>query len=314
MHVFGVDIGGTTVKIGRFTEDGNIKNKWEIPTRKENDGELILQDIADSIHREMGINDIGASEVIGIGIGVPGPVLENGVVNGCVNLGWKQKDVTTEMQELMHGIPAHVGNDANVAALGEYWKGGGKGFNNVIMVTLGTGVGAGIILQGKILAGTNGAGGEIGHFHVNDEETELCGCGKAGCLEQYASATGVVRMANKVLNTTDKSVLKDLSNLSCKDVFDAAKEGDPAAASVVEQLGKTLGTALAHVSATVDPEVFVIGGGVSKAGQIVIDVVQKYYKKYAFHATENAEFKLAVLSNDAGMYGAVKMAIDGNAK
>ena len=175
------------------------------------------------------------------------------------------------------------------------------------MITLGTGVGGGIILGGKMLAGVNGAGGEIGHMTMDLSETDVCNCGKRGCLEQYASATGIVRMANKALNDSDRpSKLREVQYISAKEIFDAAKTGDDLAMELVDELGKKLGLAMAQVAAVVDPEVFVIGGGVSRAGQIIIDATEKYFKQYAFHACRNTTFELAVLGNDAGMYGGAR--------
>ena len=209
------------------------------------------------------------------------------------------------------GFPVKAGNDANVAALGEMWQGGGKGYSDVVMVTLGTGVGGGIIVNGKIIAGSNGAGGEIGHIMVNEEETDVCGCGKKGCLEQYASATGIVRMAKKALATESReTTLKSLSELTAKDIFDAAKAGDAVAMELVEKLGEVLGSALAAVACVVNPEVFVIGGGVSKAGTILIDVTEKNFMDRTFHACRNAKFAMATLGNQAGMYGCVQMLLD----
>lgn len=301
--IFGVDIGGTTVKIGLFESDGTLKDKWEITTRTDEGGKYILTDIATSLgakQKEMGIDK---SDVVGIGMGVPGPVKGDGTVLRCVNLGWGIFNVEDELSSLT-GLKVKAGNDANMAALGEMWQGGGKGFENIVMVTLGTGVGGGIILDGKMLSGVNGAGGEIGHIEVDDSETEVCGCGKKGCLEQYASATGIVRMANIELNNTDRpSVLRSVQYISAKEIFDAAKNGDDLAMEIVENHGKCLGKALAQIACTVDPEVFVIGGGVSKAGDILIKTVQKHFRENAFHACKETKFALATLGNDAGIYG-----------
>lgn len=300
---FGVDIGGTTCKIGLFETSGRMLDKWEIPTNKADNGGHILDDVAASIDEKMKSASIAKEDVEGIGVGVPGPVLEDGSVSVCVNLGWGQVQVADELSSKT-GLSVKVGNDANVAALGEMWQGGGKGFSNIVMVTLGTGVGGGIILGGKMLSGVNGAGGEIGHIQVNDDETEVCGCGRKGCLEQYTSATGIVRMANTLLNTTDRpSALRNVQYVSAKEVFDAAKQGDELAAEIVDRHGKCLGKALAQIACVVDPEVFVIGGGVSKAGTIITDTTEKYFKEYAFHACKNTKFTLATLGNDAGMYG-----------
>lgn len=306
-YAFGIDLGGTTVKLGLFDGEENLLDKWEIPTRTEDGGKEILPDIAKSIKEKVAEKNIAKEDVLGVGIDVPGPVLEEQVVNRCVNLGWGVIDVSKELGSLLDGIVVKVSNDANAAALGEQWKGGGEGHNNVVMVTLGTGVGGGIILDGKILSGVHGAGGEIGHMKVNDEETETCGCGNKGCLEQYASATGITRMGHKFLkeNTRPTSLVDD-DTLSSKVIFDAAKTGDEVANQIVEKFGQILGKALANIAVVVDPDVFVIGGGVSKAGQILIDTVGKYYREFAFHATSHIELNLAKLGNDAGMYGAVK--------
>ncbi|MDD6690905.1 MAG: ROK family glucokinase [Lachnospiraceae bacterium] len=309
-YAFGIDVGGTTVKCGLFNVKGDLLEKWEIPTRKEDGGKYILGDIADAIKDKCRGKGLKKEDILGVGIGVPGPVLEDGIVNNCVNLGWGVVDVKETLSGLLDGIPVAVGNDANVAALGEQWKGGGSGYKNVVLVTLGTGVGGGIIIGGKIIPGSHGAGGEIGHIQVDKNETVPCNCGKKGCLEQYASATGVVRMAKRYLAKSKKTtVLKDDETLSAKTVFDAAKANDAAALDVVEQFGERLGTALAAINCVVDPEVVVIGGGVSKAGQIILDVVQKYYIPAAFNACRNCLFKLAELGNEAGMYGAVRMVL-----
>ncbi|MBR6401942.1 MAG: ROK family glucokinase [Eubacterium sp.] len=301
-YVFGVDIGGTTVKIGVFSVEGELLDKWEITTRTENGGENILSDIAESLKDKQASMGLTNEDILGVGMGVPGPVKEDGTVVKCVNLGWGIFNAADELSKLI-GLPVKVGNDANMAALGEYWQGGGKGYSNVIMVTLGTGVGGGIILNGNMVAGVNGAGGEIGHMTIDTEETDVCNCGKRGCLEQYASATGIVRLATKALNSSDKpSKLREVE-VTAKEIFDAAKAGDELAVELVEEFGKRLGFALANVACVVDPEVFVIGGGVSRAGQIILDVTKKYYQKYAFHACKDAEFATAKLGNDAGIYG-----------
>ncbi len=309
-YAFGVDIGGTTCKIGFFETTGKMLDKWEIKTNTENHGAAILGDIKASIEEKMAAVGITREDVQGVGMGVPGPVTSDGVVKKCANLGWGVFNVQEEASKLF-GMTVKAGNDANVASLGEMWQGGGKGYSNVVMVTLGTGVGAGVIIDGKMIHGTNGAGGEVGHMKVDDDEQEVCGCGKTGCLEQYTSATGVVRLTKRGLAAGNvETSLNALSEITCKDVFDAAKAGDAFAASIVEKFGKILGYCLANVACVVDPEIFVIGGGVSKAGQIILDVVSKYFKEKAFHACEDTKFALASLGNDAGMYGCAKMVID----
>lgn len=311
-YAFGVDIGGTTVKIGFFSSEGKFIEHWEIPTRKEGNGEMILPDIARAITKKLKEHDLSLDDLEGVGVGVPGPVFANGIVNKCVNLGWDVVDVRGQLSALLSGVPVEVANDANVAALGEQWNGGGKGHDNVVMVTLGTGVGGGIVINGKILPGVHGAAGEIGHMKVRDNETATCGCGKKGCLEQYGSATGVVRLAKIALaeNPDTDSPLRKLDPLTAKDVFDYAKTGDELSLSIVDEVGKMLGEAIAHITCVLDPDVIVIGGGVSRAGQILLDAVLRHYTPAAFHASRHSEFKLAVLGNDAGMYGAVRMILN----
>ncbi len=302
---FGVDIGGTTIKMSLFEMTGDMLEKWEIPTNTADNGSSILDDAAKAVEGCLSDWKIEKEDVAGIGVGVPGPVVGNTVVMRCVNLGWGRVDVA-KMLEAKTGLKVRVGNDANVAALGEMWQGGAKGCKNVIMVTLGTGVGGGIIVDGKIVGGSHGAGGEIGHIFVDGQETEQCGCGKRGCLEQYASATGIVRLANRALAADSRqTAMRGVEKLTAKDVLDAAKAGDALALEVVEKMGDILGTALANIACVVDPEVVVIGGGVSKAGSILTDVIQKYFKERTFSSCQDTKFELAQLGNDAGVYGCV---------
>lgn len=306
-YCFGIDIGGTSIKCGLFTDEGDLIEKWEIITRRENKGEKVPDDIAETIISKLQEKNIEKSDIIGIGIGVPGPVKEDGTVLKCANLGWDEINVCEKMTSLT-GLLVLAANDANVAALGEMWKGGGKGYDDVIMVTLGTGVGGGVILGGKVIAGSNGAGGEFGHMIVNPKEEALCGCGGHGHLEQYTSATGIVRMAVKALDESEvESSLRSLENITAKDVFDHALEGDGLAYKLVDVLGMYLGTALANVAAVVDPQIFVIGGGVSKAGNILIDVISRHYNSNILNALVGKEFRLAELGNDAGIYGCAKL-------
>lgn len=308
-YVFGVDLGGTTVKMGLFDADGVVLDKWEIVTVTENNGSGILPDIAGSILSKMEEKNIEKSNVLGVGIGVPGPVDSKGIIHKAANLGWGVFNVSETLAGLV-GIPVKAGNDANVAALGEMWKGGGQGHANMVAVTLGTGVGGGIIIEGKVLAGATGSGGEIGHICVNEKETESCGCGKKGCLEQYASATGIARLARIRLEKDDKESSLRNRSVSAKTVFDAVKAGDELAIEVAEQFGEYLGKAMATIACVVNPEVFVIGGGVSKAGPVLLDYIIKNYKPNVFHGCQEAVFALATLGNDAGIYGAAKLILE----
>lgn len=308
-YCFGVDIGGTTVKMGLFGESGEILDKWEIITNTENQGKAILPDVAASILNKMKERELSGASVLGVGVGVPAPVSGNGVVDGSANLGWGYKEAKKELENLT-GLKVKFGNDANVAALGEMWKGGGIGEKNVVMVTLGTGVGGGIVSDGRIVNGAHGAAGEVGHTHVNDGETEQCGCGNFGCLEQYASATGIVRLANRKLEKDKRETMLTKGNITAKAVFDAVKAQDAVAVEVAEEFGRYLGHALAGLAAAADPAVFVIGGGVSKAGDILIPFIQKPYREWAFFSIKDVRFALARLGNDAGIYGSAKMILE----
>lgn len=308
-YSFGVDVGGTTIKMGLFDLEGNVLDKWEIKTRTENGGVNVLPNIAEAIKAKISEKSIAKEDVVGVGIGVPGPVDDKGVVYKCVNLGWGVLNINEELGRLLD-MPVKGGNDANVAALGEMWKGGGQGFESIVVVTLGTGVGGGIIMNGKILTGAKGAAGEIGHIHVDDDEKDVCGCGNTGCLEQFASATGVVRLANRALASTDKKTVLKTGEISAKDVWDAVKAGDEVAIEIAEEFGQYLGKGLAAVACVINPEAFVIGGGVSKAGTILLDYIRKNYTPYVFHASRDVQFTLATLGNDAGIYGAAKLVLD----
>ena len=311
-YCVGVDIGGTSVKCGIFNINGLLMEKWEVPTRKAEGGKNILPDTAASLKKHLADRGLQDDDIAGIGIGVPGPVEPGGYVHVCVNLGWGASYPAQEMQKLMGGrIRCEVGNDANVAALGEMWQGSGKGSSSMLMVTLGTGVGGGLIQDGHIVTGVHGAGAEIGHFHVMDGEKETCNCGGHGCLEQYASATGIRRVALRHLAAADEgSSLRVFGDrLSAKDVCDAAKAGDAVAASAFAESMRYLGLVLSYVSMTTDPEVFVIGGGVSKAGQYVVDTVQKFYEFYTPLLDRKAKIVLAKLGNDAGIYGSAWLSI-----
>ena len=307
---FGIDIGGTTVKIAFFDCRGTLLHKWEIKTNTENSGNAIISDIAASVKDFLIEKSICQEQIIGIGVGVPGPVDDYGIVNKCVNLGWGKIDLQKELTALTD-FPVKVGNDANVAALGECWCGAARGYDDIVMATLGTGIGGGIVIKGKVINGTHGAGGEIGHMVLEPDETEVCGCGKYGCAEQYCSATGVVRVANRFLvECSDASILRNLERIECKDVFEAAERGDMAAQAILKRVYRYLGLFLANICCVTDPDVVLLGGGVSKAGETLIHGTMEYFQKYAFHACKETKILLAELGNDAGAYGAWKLALD----
>lgn len=304
MYKFGVDVGGTTVKIGLFSGDGKLEEKYEIATDKSDQGAHIIEHIAAKLDEIIAEKSYGILDCMGVGIGLPGPV-DRGMILGCVNLGWGIFSIVEEFSKAFHNVPVYAGNDANTAALGEYVAGAGKGIKNMIMVTLGTGVGGGIIIDGRILEGANGGSGEIGHIPVNPQEQDICGCGKKGCLEQYASATGIVRIAEKLRKENGNTALP--AGCTAKQVFDYAKEGDELAMQAVEELGRYLGLALASCACVLNPEGIVIGGGVSRAGKILLDVTEKNFQTYVFKPCRNVKFCLAELGNDAGIYGAAAM-------
>ncbi len=306
---FGIDIGGTAVKVGLFSTKGELLNKWDFSTKFTGEGKDILKDAARFVKEKMAALDLSEDDVLGVGVGIPGPIKDNGDVLELANLGKGYFNIEDEMKSVLGPkFKVKGGNDANVAALGELWMGGGKGYHNMVLATLGTGVGGGIILNGTVLAGSNGAAGEIGHIFVNNEETNSCGCGKKGCLEQYASATGIVRIAKDFLSeSTEASTMRSFEDVSAKIVFDCAKEGDKLALRAVEKACYYLGVALANIAQVVDPEVFVIGGGVSKAGEIITETTKKYYNSHVMDALKNKKFELATLGNDAGIFGAAKL-------
>ena len=310
-HAVGVDLGGTSIKLGLFTCGGALVKKWEIPTNRADQGSRILPEIADSISGVLAEENIPHEQIQGIGIGVPGPVDGNGTVNKCVNLGWGVFNLRERMNELLPDIPnVAAGNDANVAALGELWQGGGMGRRSAVLFTLGTGVGGGVVLDGKIVAGANGGAGEVGHITVEPRETVPCGCGKRGCLEQYASASGIVRLAKRMLaECGDPSGLRALPDFTAKDICDLAREGDPMAVRIVDRCGEYLGRAMSYVACAIDPDVFVVGGGMSRAGSVLTDAIRTYYRKYAFHTSTETDIGIARLGNDAGIYGAVRMVL-----
>ena len=308
-YCMGVDVGGTSVKLGLFETEGKLLDKWEIPTRKENHGEQILPDVAASILGKLEEKKIQREAVAGVGMGIPAPVDSEGVVQQTANVGWGYKEVTRELSELLDGMRVEAGNDANVAAMGEMWLGAGRGEKNLVMVTLGTGVGGGVIVDGHMIVGHHGAGGEIGHICVNREEEDSCGCGLHGCLEQYASATGIAKLARKALSGEHEETVLH-GEPSAKDVFDAVKAGDALATRIADEFGRYLGGALASIAVVADPAVFVIGGGVSKAGPVLIPFVEKAFLEKAFFANKDTKIVLAELGNDAGICGAARLILN----
>ena len=309
-YVFGIDLGGTTVKNGIFTTEGQLLYKWEIPTDTSENGKSILPDIVATCKETSARQGYPYEQFIGLGIGVPGTVTREGNVQSCVNLGWGYTEVKSILEDLS-GLPVMVGNDADVAALGEMWQGAGKGCSDMVMVTLGTGVGGGVIVDGKLVRGAHGFGAEIGHMRIDFQEKEFCNCGKRGCLEQYCSANGIARQAKLALEKgSQDSTLRKLKEITAKDIFDAAKAGDAFALDQMDIFGERMARALSYIARETDPELFVIGGGVSKAGPIVIDAIKRYYGENTYGRQRDVRFVIARLENDAGIYGSAKLLIE----
>ena len=308
--LLGVDLGGTTTKLALITTYGEIISKWEIATDKSENGKFITMNIAKAIDAKLEELNEPKSKVLGIGMGAPGPVnFSNGSIYEAVNLGWKDYPLK-DLLEVEISLPAVIDNDANMAALGEMWKGAGEGAKDLVCVTLGTGVGGGIIHNGQIVHGTSGAAGEIGHMTVVTDGGVACNCGKVGCLETVASATGIVRLASEALATADNSSLLQQrieagNHLSSKLLFQCAQAGDPLSKAVVERVGNYLGLALSHIGNVMNPEKIVIGGGVSHAGDILLEPVRQAFETYSFkRVRKSTKIHLATLGNDAGVIGA----------
>ncbi len=305
-YVYGIDVGGTTVKIGLFDSTAKLIEKWEIPTNKSEQGSNIIHDIYASIKKKTP----NLNEVIGYGFGVPGPVVHN-VVPVAVNLGWEDNDLKQDFGKLVNNFNIFVANDANVAALGEAAYGAGAGKDNVAMITLGTGVGCGIVVGGEVVEGYVGAAGELGHVNVLPKNPLSCNCGNSGCLETIASATGIKNTYQFLKDGYNgKSMLDSYKNPSAKAIFDFAKKNDELALKVVDYAAYYLGYACSILAVTTNPELIVFGGGVSKAGQFLIDKIQKEFQQFAFHACKDTRIMEAKLGNDAGIYGSARLVLN----
>lgn len=307
-YVFGIDVGGTSVKIGFLSEDGKLIDRFSVPTDTTNDGENILSDIAKAIKAFILRKNINEDDILGYGFGLPGPVHDDFVVR-CPNLGW----VSVPMKEAFNkvlgkNVLVKATNDATAAAVGEYWQQNMK--ENMVFFTLGTGVGGGIVINHQGLDGVHGAGAEVGHIKVEYNHPKDCTCGLKGCLETVASIRGVIGIARDLIKENKlETKLVDSEALNPKVIFDAAKENDPLALEVVERVSDYLGLAAASIAVTVDPKVFLIGGGISNAGKILTNAVSRHYLKYAHFGVKDIRFELAKLGNDAGMYGAAYLII-----
>lgn len=311
-YVFGADIGGTAVKVGLLDGEGNLLDYWQFPTRLEDQGAVILPDVHTAIDGILDVNHLDFSSVKGIGLAVPGPVTGEGFVPAAVNLGWKNYDVKKEMQRITGISNICVENDAKAAALGEYWKGGWEKFHSAVMITIGTAIGGAVILDGKVLRGAFGAAGELSHIQVNPAETVPCACGKYGHLQQYVSTDAILNSVKQRLSDSNQSSsLRLIDEISVKDIFDAAKAGDGIALESVEKMARLLARVMAMVSCVVDPELFIIGGGVSNAGEFLLDLLRKEFRKTALTMCENTRIEAAKTGSDAGIYGSAAQLIYG---
>ncbi|WP_102027028.1 ROK family glucokinase [Salirhabdus sp. Marseille-P4669] len=308
-YYVGADIGGTTVKLAFITEKGQIVHKWEISTNIHNNGEEIPKEIVYSIETKMQELRIPKEELLGLGAGAPGYVNTNtGLVYEAVNVGWKNFNLKDKLSQRLQ-IPVYVTNDANLAALGEYWVGAGRNIDHLITVTLGTGVGGGIVVNGQVVNGIDGSGGEIGHVVVTPNDGPTCNCGRRGCIETYASATGIARQGLeevvKPVDTSLKNIFATTGTLTAKDIFEQAKDGDLVSKQIVENTTNLLGIMLANLATIINPGVIIIGGGVSKAKDTLLNPLKRAFEKYCLdHAFHNCEITIAQLGNDAGVVGA----------
>lgn len=314
--LLGIDLGGTTTKFAIMKPQGEIQQRWSIQTDVLNDGNNIIPNIIDSINHHLQLYQMSSKQFQGIGIGTPGSVdYQTGTVDSAFNLNWDRPMALKEQIELHTNIPVQVENDANVAALGERWLGAGKNSDNVAFVTLGTGVGGGIIINGQIIHGQGGSAGEIGHMTINPQGYR-CTCGKKGCLETVASATGIVHVARDYAqeyagNSELKASLDNGDDLTAKDVFDLAKQNDPLALKVTSAVCDQLGLALSIVAVTINPQYIIIGGGVSNAGDFLLQRVQESYNRYVFSSVKKTTtLTLATLGNEAGVIGAASLILN----
>lgn len=301
--LIGIDVGGTTTKIGIFENNGDIIDQFSIVTRKEDHGSHIIPDICEAINLKLGLLDIDVENILSIGVGLPGPVDSKGICRTAVNLGWSTVDIAGEFKKYFD-LPIKAANDANVAAIGEMWKGLPEPTNDVVFITLGTGVGGGIIIDGKLVDGTTGCGGEIGHITIDHKHNFMCNCGRTGCLETVCSATGIVNLANELLEYRLDTKLLAYPEISARLIFDLAKENDPVCVEVVDEFARVLGLACANLAVISNPEYFIIGGGVSAAGDFLLNKVHVAFMNQCFANVRNTNFALATLGNDAGIIGA----------
>lgn len=307
----GVDLGGTTIKVGLCDENGKLLQTYEGPTGTEHGADVVLENIAQYVRKLVAESPYEWEQVAGIGAGIAGFMdIPEGFIKLSPNLGWRNVPVKKILEEKL-GKTVKIDNDANVAALGEAWSGAGAGIPNVVCYTLGTGVGGGIIINGKIFQGYKGMAGELGHMTVvPDLEAINCNCGLKGCLETVSSATGIIRMAKEAVERGEHTSLALVENIMAKEVFEAADSGDEVAIRIINRAALYLGKSMAAVSVVLNPQRFIVGGGVSKAGDILFDAIRKYFNEFAQEsAREGVDIVPATLGNDAGVVGAAGLSL-----
>lgn len=310
-YAFGVDIGGERIRLSYLDETGKLLSKWTVETPRGQGTNQVLSVIAEQVEGYMSENGIFEDDVAGIGVGIPGPVNSGGTVNKCVNLGWGMFNIDRALSGLT-GLNVVATNIANAAALGESWLGSGRNCRNMFYVAVNTGVGGAIIANGQLISGAHGGGGEIGHMIINRQETESCTCGNKGCLEQYCSPFGIVRVAKRYLAAgASMSPLRLKRNLTHEDVFAAAAKGDKAAKEILDKVYTYAGEMIANVCAVTNPDTVILGGQLVRFGRPVLEGIAKQFQKFVFHANRVVRFELAALGEDAALYGAAKLALDG---
>jgi glucokinase len=307
----GIDLGGTSTKLSLVKSTGEIVDKWNIPTDTSEAGSKIIPNIIQSLKQKISELNVANSDIIGIGMGAPGAINRNeGTVSGAYNLNWVEVQPVQSVFEASFGVPFFIDNDANVAALGEKWRGSGNNLKNVVFITLGTGVGGGVIITNQLLTGNHGCAGEIGHIHVSDNPIFQCTCGNQGCLESVASATGMIHLSKYLAQEHEgssklKQTILEKDEITVKEVFDAAKVKDTLGLVILENFGNYIGLACSHIANILDPDKIIVGGGIAAAGSILLSEIFETYHKYTFPKARDKELlTLARLGNDAGILGA----------
>ena len=306
--VLGIDIGGTSIKVGLFSTEGDLEAATKIPTG-EITSEAAFAVVTEGLKKLLDDNGVTPEDIIAVGLDVPGPVDDAGRVGMLANIELDPEGLQAAIKHVFPRASLAFVNDANAAALGELWQGSAKDVNSFVLVAIGTGVGGGEVTAGKIVPGAFGAGGEIGHITVNREETERCGCGRKGCLEQYASASGIVRVYKQQCEKLGQDPVELDGPTDTLSVFNAYREGDEAAKAAISIMCDYLGYALAQISVIMDPQMYLIGGGVGDGFKLYADELRAAYRRYCLAPSVSTRILPASLGNDAAMYGSAFQAM-----